>query len=197
MREWGSRNGYNLRLGLHWANRQPMIFPVQSDQVPVTIWIHNDNQQGITPYGHYSGMAKCIDEDGDRGRTTPPAQQPVHGMDEQWELHRDVIKALYLSQNMTLKEVMNHMSTVYKFRASKARYERYLKKWNMTKNKKGEDLNIIARKVNTRTRAGKSSVVRFHGSAIDADKLRRIVSHYGYVSAVQRATRDYISKARE
>lgn len=115
LREWGSQNGHNLQLGLHWANREPMIFPVESDQAPTMIWIHNDNQQSGDTYGHYSGMARCIYEDGNS--VAVPVRRPVQDMEEQWERHRSVIKTLYISQNMTLKEVMNHMSTVYQFQA--------------------------------------------------------------------------------
>lgn len=62
-------------------------------------------------------------------------------------------------------------------------YERYLKKWNIRKNRNVQDWETIGRIVEARKAEGKFSVVRMNGEILSEPKLNKRINRYNYTSS--------------
>jgi hypothetical protein len=62
-------------------------------------------------------------------------------------------------------------------------YERYLRKWNIRKNRNVQDWEAVGRIVEARKAAGKFSVVRMNGEILSETKLNNRINRYNYTSS--------------
>ncbi|KAF5006771.1 hypothetical protein FDECE_6859 [Fusarium decemcellulare] len=97
----------------------------------------------------------------------------------QWDTHRELIRSLYIDQDKTLDEVMEHMSQRYDFRASKSQYiHRVTVAWKMKKNftrTQWEHANAILSK---REAEGKLSQLTMDGKIVSSKKLKKERKRY-------------------
>ncbi|KAK4462961.1 hypothetical protein QBC42DRAFT_285970 [Cladorrhinum samala] len=94
-----------------------------------------------------------------------------------WEAHRAEIERLFIEEKRTIEEIIGIMAGTHGFVASKASYERTLRRWNVRKYKMGaENWKRVARKI---TKGGKHAEVYCDGVHISSDRVRREISRYG------------------
>ncbi|KAL4875007.1 ankyrin repeat-containing domain protein [Aspergillus karnatakaensis] len=108
----------------------------------------------------------------------------------EWEMHKDEIKLLYILQNKKLSELIEHMSNKG-FRKTKGQYERQFAKWGFRKNStlgRKIDLGWVGWKVDKRKRLeGKDSeLVVDNGVVWPPTKLRKTLQGKGFVSTYDR-----------
>ncbi|KAI0885845.1 uncharacterized protein GGS22DRAFT_188133 [Annulohypoxylon maeteangense] len=103
-----------------------------------------------------------------------------------WEEHRETISKLY--ENNGLKKVMSIMLEEYGFEASRAQFERQVRKWKLGKTHTKEEWNAISAIVTSRE-IGEGSRVLFKGKSIPQLKAQRAVRRHGFVSVIERLTR--------
>ncbi|KAF2726864.1 hypothetical protein EJ04DRAFT_570892 [Polyplosphaeria fusca] len=106
--------------------------------------------------------------------------------EDDWSLHKAVIQALYLTEDRKLQGpggVIEQMFVEYKFKATKAQYEKHFKKWGFRKNKRRDDWEATAAKVAKRKRDGKESELWIGDERVPVKKLRKEISRYGYDAA--------------
>jgi hypothetical protein len=66
----------------------------------------------------------------------------------------------------------------------KTQYEDTFDEWGFRKNRKKDDWQIMARKLDKRKRGGKESNVYLEGQLIPTKKLRKEISRQGYMSVI-------------
>ncbi|OCK75502.1 hypothetical protein K432DRAFT_465903 [Lepidopterella palustris CBS 459.81] len=111
---------------------------------------------------------------------------PTNLTENDWNSHQATIRFLYLTENRKLQGpsgVIQEMLTKYGFNATKAQYERRLKKWGFQKYKKKDIWEAIAIKVTKRKRDGEESKVKIGDEVIPMKKLKKELSRYGYEAA--------------
>lgn len=102
---------------------------------------------------------------------------------ETWEVHRPMIKRLYLDEDKTLPQVMEIMKRDYDFKASVRMYKRRLGLWKIDgKNLKKPDVKQIARQKVERDAVGKPSRFFIKGREVDNDNVQRYLKKRGFSS---------------
>ncbi|KIW58873.1 hypothetical protein PV05_03366 [Exophiala xenobiotica] len=66
---------------------------------------------------------------------------------EEWNVHRDLITQLYQDRELPLRQVQKIMETEYKFKATKRMYTTRLKQWNICKNYRAEEKELLAARI--------------------------------------------------
>ncbi|KFX95377.1 hypothetical protein O988_05813 [Pseudogymnoascus sp. VKM F-3808] len=105
-----------------------------------------------------------------------------------WDRFKNVIRGLYMIKGHKLEGpegVIKIMETQHGFKKSKAQYEKQLKEWGFTKNRKKRDWQIMNRKIQRRERIGKGSDVYQDGRLMTAEKLQKETSRQGYMTTVE------------
>ncbi|KAK5107890.1 hypothetical protein LTR85_005830 [Meristemomyces frigidus] len=95
-----------------------------------------------------------------------------------WECHKETIRNLYLSRDMSLQDVMVLMKEKHAFEKSKGQYERQLKKWSFTKNNAVEEWKIIGGKIDKRPKGCKATAVYKNGRLVPKAKLGKAIRRY-------------------
>lgn len=80
-----------------------------------------------------------------------------------------------------LAQVMKYM-VQQGFNASKGQYLRQLKKWNLSKNLSAKDWKCISRRIEARSRLGKTSQVTIGGRIIPQEKVRKETNRHNLPS---------------
>lgn len=73
--------------------------------------------------------------------------------------------------------------------SSKHQYQFQLKKWKLSKNRKGIEWEALARIVRAREKQGLQSEVYYKGELVPHEKLSREISRYGFTLMIQRFQR--------
>ncbi|KAJ9614627.1 hypothetical protein H2200_002764 [Cladophialophora chaetospira] len=66
---------------------------------------------------------------------------------QEWNVHRELITRLYRDQELPLKEVQRIMQTDYHFKATKRMFNTRLKQWNICKNYRAEEKEVLAAQI--------------------------------------------------
>ncbi|KAH7397229.1 hypothetical protein BKA66DRAFT_546280 [Pyrenochaeta sp. MPI-SDFR-AT-0127] len=99
--------------------------------------------------------------------------------DDDWELHRDTIMQLYVSDGRTQPEVMQLMAA-RGFKRTKAQWERKLRNWGIIKNITKEEWKFILNRLPEREAQNKNSTIIVRNFAIPRSRIqkqRRIHEH--------------------
>ncbi|KAB8225909.1 ankyrin [Aspergillus novoparasiticus] len=94
--------------------------------------------------------------------------------------HKGMIERLYVEEDRTLNDVMAFVENTYGLRASKDTYKRWLKKWGLRKNIKGEVWTWANHRIGKR-KAGETSKrteIRFNGERIDEKLVQKEISRH-------------------
>ncbi|KAK6814835.1 hypothetical protein RU639_009600 [Aspergillus parasiticus] len=94
--------------------------------------------------------------------------------------HKGMIERLYVEEDRTLNDVMAVVENTYGLRASKDTYKRWLKKWGLRKNIKGEVWTWANHRIGKR-KAGETSKrteIRFNGERIDEKLVQKEISRH-------------------
>ena len=89
-----------------------------------------------------------------------------------WETHKSTIVDLWKNQNHKLEDVVQEMRQ-RGFVASKQQYIRQFKKWQVSKNRTGNEWRYISNVLTRRSRQGKASIVVMGGEQVDDAKVRK------------------------
>ncbi|KAH5026022.1 hypothetical protein HBI82_124370 [Parastagonospora nodorum] len=93
-------------------------------------------------------------------------------LDDEWDLHKDVIVDLYVSQGKSLSEVMTAMAA-QGFKRTKARYERAFKSWGISKNISKSEWTLIVRRLQEREILKKRTDIRVRGMLVPLSKIQK------------------------
>ncbi|KIX04176.1 uncharacterized protein Z518_07730 [Rhinocladiella mackenziei CBS 650.93] len=107
-------------------------------------------------------------------------------MENAWETHKDIMRRLFLTEKMSLRDVMDYMKNTYNFQASKAQYERQFKKWKLREHLKSSDWRAIRRRIENRRRRGKKSDLYVDSILIKGDKIRKETSRHDWPTVQER-----------
>lgn len=132
---------------------------------------------------------------------------PLHRyiMEDLWEYHKDVMRQQFLTEDKTLREVMEFMNDTHNFHAryspvrrlskwpritdfagSKAQYERWFKKWKFHKNRKSRDWKSASRIIEKRKRDGKESDLYIDGVLISKKRICKETSRHNFQTIQER-----------
>ncbi|KAL3588717.1 hypothetical protein FPOAC2_10876 [Fusarium poae] len=99
--------------------------------------------------------------------------------DEQWEVHKDVIKSLYLEQNKTIKDIEKFMGENHQFYATEKQYIRKVTvNWKLRKNTTKEEWKQASALVLKRKAEGKPTQLTIHGKIISEKKRKKEIGRY-------------------
>ncbi|KAL2870050.1 Clr5 domain-containing protein [Aspergillus lucknowensis] len=98
---------------------------------------------------------------------------------EDWNKYRTIIESLYRDDQLKLRDVKRIMEREHKFVASEKQYKDRLAAWNIRKNIKAKEVNIMIRKQQKRAARGKQTVFRVAGQKVDTKRIARFVRRYG------------------
>ncbi|MCJ1321253.1 hypothetical protein MMC15_006597 [Xylographa vitiligo] len=113
-------------------------------------------------------------EHSDGGKTMQNSLKRGKNGQLDWETHRGVLSELYLVQDHSLDQVMEHMSSTYNFHAKMRAYKERFKVWGFDKNVPARDMGVIVALVEKRKMEyGKESLVFFRGRLIETVKMER------------------------
>ncbi|KAJ5630430.1 uncharacterized protein N7484_010530 [Penicillium longicatenatum] len=114
---------------------------------------------------------------------SPPAGQPNAlfrpRRSDDWLEYRETIEQLYRSDQLKLRDVKRIMEREYKFVASEKQYKDRLAAWNVRKNIKAAEVQVMIRKKQKRAARGKQTAFRRAGQDVDPKKFTRFVRRYG------------------
>ncbi|RYP24671.1 hypothetical protein DL765_000398 [Monosporascus sp. GIB2] len=94
-----------------------------------------------------------------------------------WEMHREEIERLYISDGRSLKEVIDYMASRRGFHATKPSYERRLREWGIRKNVVGWGAIAIA--YEQRKLLGKETDIIVRQMRLSQDRVKKQVSRQG------------------
>ncbi|CEI38904.1 unnamed protein product [Fusarium venenatum] len=98
---------------------------------------------------------------------------------DQWESHKGIIKALYLDQNKTIKEIEKFMSDNCQFHATEKQYVRKVTvNWKLRKNATKEEWEQASALVLKRKAEGKATELTIHGKIIPDKKRKKETKRY-------------------
>ncbi|KAJ5765685.1 hypothetical protein N7520_005244 [Penicillium odoratum] len=92
---------------------------------------------------------------------------------EDWHEYRETIEQLYRSDQLKLRDVKRIMERDHKF------YKDRLAAWNVRKNIKAAEVQVMIRKKQKRAARGKQTAFRRAGQDVDPKRLTRFVRRYG------------------
>ncbi|KAL4802982.1 Clr5 domain-containing protein [Aspergillus unguis] len=98
---------------------------------------------------------------------------------EDWNKYRPFIEQLYRNDQLKLKNVKDIMERDHKFTATEKQYKDRLAAWNVRKNIKAKEVNIMIRKKDKRAARGKKTVFRVAGQKVDSKRIERFLRRYG------------------
>ncbi|KKK19951.1 hypothetical protein ARAM_007115 [Aspergillus rambellii] len=98
---------------------------------------------------------------------------------EDWNKYRPFIEQLYRDDQLKLRDVKRIMERDHKFVASEKQYKDRLAAWNIRKNIKAKEVNIMIRKQQKRAAKGKQTAFRVAGQKVDTKRIARFVRRYG------------------
>ncbi|KAJ6103383.1 hypothetical protein N7486_005810 [Penicillium sp. IBT 16267x] len=98
---------------------------------------------------------------------------------DDWLEYRETIEQLYRSDQLKLRDVKRIMEREYKFVASEKQYKDRLAAWNVRKNIKAAEVQVMIRKKQKRAARGKQTAFRRAGQDVDPKKFTRFVRRYG------------------
>ncbi|KAK2768684.1 hypothetical protein FQN54_000540 [Arachnomyces sp. PD_36] len=94
----------------------------------------------------------------------PPRRDRIQaGSQLKWEAHRDELRDLYLTLNMSTGEIVKFMNREHNFQATEHEYEIRFREWNLRKNLNREERKFVYHRVTKRTQMGKKSLVKLRG----------------------------------
>lgn len=96
-----------------------------------------------------------------------------------WEQHRETINRLFILQNRKLEGpegVIQVMSKVHGFRATKPQYEARLRSWNIRKKITDREWIVILLHVHARAQHGKKTLVIFNGALLNEERVAREIN---------------------
>ncbi|KAI9671342.1 MAG: Ankyrin-2 [Alyxoria varia] len=108
----------------------------------------------------------------------------------EWETLKSTMHHHYLSEDKSLKVLMELMASSHEFHASKSQYERHFKKWGFRKNLKSSEWKAIHHKIDKRKREGKDSDLYVDGTMIKKQKVRKETSRNTCISTKYRSTKE-------
>ncbi|KAI9374402.1 Clr5 domain-containing protein [Aspergillus egyptiacus] len=100
---------------------------------------------------------------------------------EDWNKYRSYIESLYRDDQLKLRDVKRIMEREHKFVASEKQYKDRLAAWNIRKNIKAKEVNIMIRKQQKRAARGKQTVFKVAGQKVDPKRFTRFVRRYGNI----------------
>ncbi|KAF2650524.1 ankyrin [Lophiostoma macrostomum CBS 122681] len=106
--------------------------------------------------------------------------QSRSGLDE-WDVHKDEIRQLYIEDEQKLSDVMELMAQRRGFKRTKAQYEGVFRKWDLKKNNRKEDWRYIAEQVKDRRNQGLESRVKIRGVLVPESKVKKEISRYDHL----------------
>lgn len=99
---------------------------------------------------------------------------------EQWLERRDLIRQLYVEEDLTLKQVRTILEEDHRFPATERQFKRKIKEWKLDKNIKDEEMRIILEYEKMRSNLyGRDSIFYVRGRLVDHKKLQRFVQRKG------------------
>ncbi|KAJ5300278.1 hypothetical protein N7508_007521 [Penicillium antarcticum] len=90
-----------------------------------------------------------------------------------WHEYREIIEQLYRTDQLKLRDVKRIMEQEYKFFASEKQYKDRLATWNVRKNIKAAEFEIMIRKKQKRAAQGKQTAFRRAGHVVDDKRIAR------------------------
>ncbi|KAM5377909.1 hypothetical protein ACJZ2D_004813 [Fusarium nematophilum] len=118
---------------------------------------------------------------------------------DQSERNKEHIRALYLDQDKTLKELVTCMAENHGFRASRAQYIRKLDGWNLKKNSTKDHWKHADGLIKKRKIAGKKTEILMSGKVVPLQKLKMELGRYAWHQSFDpeppAATRENIPEA--
>ncbi|KAJ0414282.1 Clr5 domain-containing protein [Aspergillus carlsbadensis] len=97
---------------------------------------------------------------------------------EDWNKYRATIETLYRDDQLKLRDVKRIMERDHKFVASEKQYKDRLAAWNIRKNIKAKEVNVMIRKQAKRAARGKQTVFRVAGQKVDTKRIARFQRRY-------------------
>ncbi|KAJ5097709.1 hypothetical protein N7456_008430 [Penicillium angulare] len=97
---------------------------------------------------------------------------------DDWQQYREVIEQLYRSDQLKLRDVKRIMEKQYKFVASEKQYKDRLASWNVRKNIKAAEIQVMLRKKQKRAARGKATAFRRAGQVVDKKRITRFVRRH-------------------
>ncbi|KAK3389997.1 hypothetical protein B0H63DRAFT_389421 [Podospora didyma] len=116
----------------------------------------------------------------------PPAaslQDVQYASQEDWDKHRATITQLYLHEDRTLRDVMDYMAQTHHFKATVKMYRTRIKKWQLDKNNKMDEVVTMLRLKKERDAVGKGSRFFIRGRRVSWDDVERYLSRNPTVQA--------------
>ncbi|PHH52857.1 hypothetical protein CFIMG_002268RA [Ceratocystis fimbriata CBS 114723] len=104
-----------------------------------------------------------------------------------WIQYRDCITRLYIEEDKPLKEVMDIMARDYAFCATEKMYKIKIKKWNLKKNLRENEVQAIIQQVTRRDAEGKPSAVMIHGKQFELTQIFRHAKKKGILKSQRRS----------
>ncbi|KAL5596770.1 uncharacterized protein BROUX77_006718 [Berkeleyomyces rouxiae] len=104
-----------------------------------------------------------------------------------WVHYRDHITQLYIEEDKPLKEVMDIMARDYNFCATEKMYKIKIKKWNLKKNLRENEVQAIIQQVTRRDAEGKPSAVMIHGKQFELTQIFRHAKKKGILKSQRRS----------
>ncbi|PQE20526.1 ankyrin repeat protein [Rutstroemia sp. NJR-2017a BBW] len=98
----------------------------------------------------------------------------------EWEQHKQSIEDLYITESLSLQDVMDAMAEKHSFKRSKAQYEGTLKKWGFRKNMSKDGWKHALHCVAKRTSQNKQSMVKVGGRVRTEKSIAKAQHRYGY-----------------
>ncbi|KAJ5802116.1 uncharacterized protein N7503_004566 [Penicillium pulvis] len=127
---------------------------------------------------HYPSPATLPPQSPTAGPQTPNTLFRPRRSDD-WLEYRETIEQLYRSDQLKLRDVKRIMEREYKFVASEKQYKDRLAAWNVRKNIKAAEVQVMIRKKQKRAARGKQTAFRRAGQDVDPKKFTRFVRRYG------------------
>ena len=164
----------------HAQKQHPWIaLPEDIDRVPDVTLACSGSLPDVPVASRCSSHSTVVGEL--TGREHSDDGNPVHNVKKRgktghldWEAHRGVLSELYMTEDHSLEQVMEHMSSIYDFHAKMRAYKERFKLWGFDKNVPARDMGIIVALVEKRKREdGKDSQVFFRGRLIKPMKMER------------------------
>ncbi|KAF8248486.1 hypothetical protein K440DRAFT_493231, partial [Wilcoxina mikolae CBS 423.85] len=98
---------------------------------------------------------------------------------EVWEIHKETIRKLYLTEGRKLQDVSLIMDRDYNFKATQQQYKKKLKVWKFEKSLPQQKMIPMLRKQDLRLAEGKQTVFLFHRAPVSNEKLERSRKRFG------------------
>ncbi|KAK6956267.1 hypothetical protein Daesc_001541 [Daldinia eschscholtzii] len=92
---------------------------------------------------------------------------------ENWELHKETILNLYLTSDLSVKELVQTLEKEHGFAATLSQFEAQLRVWKARKNLKNDEWEVILPKIDNLSARGIQTRVVIAGHPVPADRVHR------------------------